>query len=53
MDDGEGFTFCGGEGGVYFVEGEADVLVGSFVERGEVGVWREAWDAERIIVGCH
>ena len=41
------------KGGVYLVEGEADVLVGPFNEGGEVGVVGEAGDLEEVIVGGH
>ena len=51
MEGGEGLAFCGGEGGVILVTGEADVLAGPFVEGGEVGVWWEVRDTEEVIVG--
>ena len=38
MEGGEGLAFHGVEGDVYLIEGEADVLVGPFVEGGEVGI---------------
>ena len=50
MEGGEGLAFCGVEGGIDLVEGEADVLVGLLVED---GVMKEMRDLEEVIVGCH
>ena len=52
MEGGERLTFRGSEGCVDLVEGEADVLIGPFVEGGEVSVVWEAGDSELVIVGC-
>ena len=51
MGGGKGFVFCGGGVGVYSVKGETDVIVGIFIEGGDMCVLWEVGGVEHVIVG--